>query len=80
MRLEKAVRGGYKDYRVNDRWNAWNAAIDSQSEVVKVSELRDLCKTWKDISNSTHGPASYAEGLVDAYDDLTALISKAEKV
>lgn len=75
------------------RWQGWQAALSHQGAVVKVSDLRALSASWderadgmeaKGLGDALGSLGNIRTGLVSAYnsssEDLTALISKAEKV
>jgi hypothetical protein len=69
---DPALKGAYSSPYTKGAWEAWQAALSHQGEVVKVSELQALCDDWR--KNAT---SAFTLGCAD---HLTALISKAEKV
>lgn len=70
--FEPSIDGGYKE-RVNEAWLGWQAALSYHGEVVKVSDVQKVIDRW---DNGQYGPGQ----VVEALRNLTALISKAEKV
>lgn len=75
---------GYKSIETHNSRNAWNAALSHQGEVVKVSELRELQAYYVSWNYQEFEPCEQHDSangtVVLMLSDLTALISKAEKV
>lgn len=85
--MKGSTRLGEYGYADTQRlWETWQAALSHQGDVVKVSELRALVDPWEGFTKAFDRPDSgYTNEKIVGHrraltHDLTALISKAEKV